>query len=112
MKVENGPILQKPWQGAAPHRHGGAAEPGDGQDDRECGKVNVVNNSAILAGGKAQYLLSQVVKVNIGNEDHGEVDVTMDNENANMVNVDSVSEGNPEQVLTGQVVGMVSVSEV
>ena len=74
--------------------------------------MNVVNNSAILAGGKAQYLLSQVVKVNIGNEDHGEVDVTMDNENANMVNVDSVSEGNPEQVLTGQVVGMVSVSEV
>ena len=73
---------------------------------------NVVNDSAILAGGKAQSLLSQVVKVNIGNEDHGEVDVTMDNENANMVNVDSVSEGNPEQVLTGQVVGMVSVSEV
>ena len=74
--------------------------------------LSVVNNSAILAGGKAQYLLSQVVKVNIGNEDHGEVDVTMDNENANMVNVDSVSEGNPEQVLTGQVVGMVSVSKV
>jgi hypothetical protein len=72
----------------------------------------VVKNSSILAGGKAQSLLSQVVKVNIGNEDHGEVDVTMDNENANMVNVDSVSEGNPEQVLTGQVVGMVSVSEV
>jgi hypothetical protein len=25
----------KPWQGATPHRHGGAAEPGDEQYDRE-----------------------------------------------------------------------------
>jgi hypothetical protein len=58
----------------------------------------VVNDSAILAGGKAQSLLSQVMKVNIGN--------------ANMVNVDSMREVNPEQVLTSQVVGMVSVSKV
>jgi hypothetical protein len=32
--------------------------------------VNVVNDSAILAGGKAQSLLSQVVEVNFVNEDH------------------------------------------
>ena len=35
---ENGPILQKPWQGATPPPHGGVAEPGDGQDDRERGE--------------------------------------------------------------------------
>jgi hypothetical protein len=28
----------KPWQGATPHRHGGAAEPGDEEYDRERGE--------------------------------------------------------------------------
>jgi hypothetical protein len=63
--------------------------------------VNVVKDSAILARGKTQSMLSQVVEVIIGNEDHGDVDVTVDN--ANVVNVDSVNEGNPEQVPTSQV---------
>ena len=43
--------------------------------------VNVVNDSEILAGGKIQSVLSQVVEVNIGNKDHRDVDVTMDKEN-------------------------------
>jgi hypothetical protein len=54
--------------------------------------VNVVKDSVILAGGKTQSVLSQVVEGNIGNEDHRDVDGTMDNEN------------NPEQVPTSQVV--------
>jgi hypothetical protein len=74
--------------------------------------VNVVNDSAILAGGKTQSVLSQVVEVNIGNEDHRDVDVTVDNENANMVNMDSVNEDNPEQVSNSQVVGVINVNEV
>ena len=60
--------------------------------DNAIGNVNVVNDSAIMAGGKTQSVLSQVVEGNIGNEDHRDVDVTMDNEN------------NPEQVPTSQVV--------
>jgi hypothetical protein len=38
------------------------------------GNVNMVNDSAILAGGKTQSVLSQVVEGNIG----GDVDVTND----------------------------------
>jgi hypothetical protein len=56
--------------------------------------VKEVKDSVILAGGKTHSVLSQVVEGNIGNEDHRDVDVTMDNEN------------NPEQVLTSQVVNV------
>ena len=77
--------------------------------------VNVVNDSAILAGGKAQSLLSQVVEVNIVNKDYGDVIVNKDyvdvDENVNVVNVDSVNEDNPEQGLTSQVVGVINVNE-
>jgi hypothetical protein len=38
--------------------------------------------------------------------------VIVDNETVNVVNVDSVNKGNPEQVLTSQVVGVVNVNEV
>jgi hypothetical protein len=55
--------------------------------------VNEVKDSAILAGGKTQSVLSQVVEVNIGSKDHRDVDVTVDNENTNVVNV---NDGNPE----------------
>ena len=34
----NGPILQKPWQGASPPLPGGVAEPGDGQGEQERGE--------------------------------------------------------------------------
>ena len=54
--------------------------------------VKEVKYSVILAGGKTHSVLSQVVEGNIGNEDHRDVVVTMDNEN------------NPEQVPTSQVV--------
>jgi hypothetical protein len=47
-----------------------------------------------------QVPTSQVGEVNIGNEDHREVDVTMDNEN------------NPEQVPTSQAVGAINMNEV
>ena len=68
--------------------------------DNAIGNVNVVNDSAIMAGGKTQSVLSQVVEGNIGNKDHRDVDVTMDKEN------------NPEQVPTSQVVGVIDVNEV
>jgi hypothetical protein len=45
-----------------------------------------MNDSAILAGGKAQSLLSQEVEVNIVNEDHRDVDVIVGNETVNVVN--------------------------
>jgi hypothetical protein len=40
------------------------------------------------------------------------VDVILDNENMDVVNVDNVDKGNPEQVLTSQVVGVVNMNEV
>jgi hypothetical protein len=94
--------------------------------DNESGNVvneNAVKNSAIPAGEKTQSMLSQVVKSNIRNEDHREVDVTMDKENnpeqgptcqvveVNFgnkdhrdVDVTMDNENNPEQVPTCQVV--------
>jgi hypothetical protein len=37
----------KPWQGATPHPHGGAAEPGDEQSDRERDEDYAVNESNV-----------------------------------------------------------------
>jgi hypothetical protein len=93
--------------------------------------VNVVKDSVILAGGKTQSVLSQVVEWNIGNEDHRDVDVTMDNENnpeqvstsqvvkVNIGNEDHRdadvtmdNENNSEQAPTSQVVGVINVNKV
>jgi hypothetical protein len=53
-----------------------------------------------------------VVEANIGDKDHGDVDVVEDNKNMSVMNADNVNKSKPEQVLTIQVVGMVSVNEV
>jgi hypothetical protein len=57
-------------------------------------------------------VLSQEVEVNIGNEDHREVEMTVDNKNANLVNMDSVNKDNPEQVPTSQVGGVINMNAV
>jgi hypothetical protein len=57
-------------------------------------------------------LPSQVVEVNTVEEDHGDMDVTVDTENMNVVNMDSMNKDKPEQVPTSQVEGVVNVNEV
>ena len=54
--------------------------------DKDWNVVNVVNKD-----NPEQVLSSQVVEVDIVNEDHGDVDVISDNKNMNVVNMDSSS---------------------
>jgi hypothetical protein len=74
-------------------------------DDKNLDLVNVRNKE-----NPEQALPTQVVDVNISNKDHG--DGVEDIENMSVMNADNVNKGKPEQVLTSQVAGMVSMNEV